>query len=162
MCGCECFISDKIMHPSLLSWSERYLKKLKDQGCNAQNRRFGEITNCLFESCKNSSILHGKYIVKTASDMAMATMCVNPSSKYALPHWKCVLGCCAQCTHIDLPSPESDQHNSHVSPTIHFHVYQKIARCIVHGRCPFNDKKQCQLYEASSDSIVTTRLYTRR
>ena len=28
MCGCECFISSKIMHSSLLSWCERFWKNL--------------------------------------------------------------------------------------------------------------------------------------
>ena len=31
MCGCECCISDKILHSILLSWRDRYLKKLKDK-----------------------------------------------------------------------------------------------------------------------------------
>ena len=31
MCGCECCISDKIIYSSLLSWRDRYLKKLKDK-----------------------------------------------------------------------------------------------------------------------------------
>ena len=31
MCDCECFTSDKGIHSSLLSWSDSYLKKLKDQ-----------------------------------------------------------------------------------------------------------------------------------
>ena len=30
----------------------------------------------------------------------------------------------------------------------------------MHGISPFNEKKQCQLCEASSDSKVTTKLYT--
>ena len=30
MCGCECYISSKRIHSSLLSWRDRYLKKLKD------------------------------------------------------------------------------------------------------------------------------------
>ena len=29
MCGCECCMSDKIIHSSLLSWCDRYLKKSK-------------------------------------------------------------------------------------------------------------------------------------
>ena len=29
MCGCECCISDKIIHSSLLSWRDRYLKNSK-------------------------------------------------------------------------------------------------------------------------------------
>ena len=30
MCGCECCITDKIIHSLLLSWSDSYLKKMKD------------------------------------------------------------------------------------------------------------------------------------
>ena len=41
ICGCECCISDKSIHSSLLSWLDRYLKKLKDQIQNAQGRRSG-------------------------------------------------------------------------------------------------------------------------
>ena len=29
MCGCECFISAKIIHSSFLSWCDRYLKNSK-------------------------------------------------------------------------------------------------------------------------------------
>ena len=41
MCWGECFVSTKSMHSSLLSWVERFSKKLKDQSCNAQERRSG-------------------------------------------------------------------------------------------------------------------------
>ena len=61
-----------------------------------------------------------------AFDITMATMFAYPSSKYALPHWKGVLRCCAQCPLIDILSIESDQKNSNVIPPIHFHVYQHI------------------------------------
>ena len=35
ICGCECCISAKSIHSSLISWRDRYLKKLKDQSLNA-------------------------------------------------------------------------------------------------------------------------------
>ena len=41
MCGCECCIYAKSIHSSLLSWRDRYLKKLKDKSQNAQSRRSG-------------------------------------------------------------------------------------------------------------------------
>ena len=56
----------------------------------------------------------------------MVKMCAYSSSKYALPYWKLLLRCCAQFPRIYLPIPESDQHNSNVSPKISFHVYQKF------------------------------------
>ena len=45
MCVCECCIPGKIIHSSLLSWHERYLKNLKYQFCNSQNRRSVEMAN---------------------------------------------------------------------------------------------------------------------
>ena len=89
----------------------------------------------------------------------MTTTCVYPSLKYELPHWKCVLHCCVQYPQIDLPSSESDQHHSNVSPTIRFHVYQHISRCTVYGRQHFNKKKQCQCCEDSTDSFVSAKLH---
>ena len=46
------------------------------------------------------------HIFKTASEMATATLCAYPKSKYAFPHWKCILCCCENVPRIDLPSPE--------------------------------------------------------
>ena len=94
---------------------------------------------------------HGNHKFNTAFEMAMATICAFSPSKYTLPHWKCVFLCCVKYPHIDLPSPESDQHNFNASPTICFHAYHLIARCDVHGRGPFYENKQCQLCEATSD-----------
>ena len=89
-------------------------------------------------------------------------MCVYPSSNYALSHWKCVLHCCAQFTCIDLPSTESDQHNSNAIRKIRFHVYQQMAHCTMDDGYPFNEKIQCQLYEAYTDKIVAAKNYTRK
>ena len=73
--------------------------------------------------------------------MGMEKLWEYTSSSYALPHWKCVLCCCAQCPHIYLPSPESDHHNLNVSTIISFCVYQHIARFNVNDRHPFNESK---------------------
>ena len=68
----------------------------------------------------------------------------------------------AQFPRIDLPSPESDQHNSNAIPTISFHIYQHISHCNVHYRHPFNEKKECQLCEVYTYAIVTEKLCTRK
>ena len=52
MCGCGCCISSKRTHSSFLPWYEYFLKKLKDQICNVQNRSSGEMEHCLFEIYK--------------------------------------------------------------------------------------------------------------
>ena len=80
MCGCECCISDKVIHPSLLSWHDCYLKKLKDQSQNDQNRRSGGVSNCIYETYKNTVISHGRHIYPKESDMAKAKMCAYPQS----------------------------------------------------------------------------------
>ena len=92
------------------------------------------MANHLFETYKHSVIPHVKHVFKTASDIAMATMCAYPSFKNSLPHWKFVMRCCAKCSCIDVTSPESDQNKSNVSSTIRFHVYHIITCCTVHGR----------------------------
>ena len=67
-----------------------------------------------------------------------------------------------KCPQIDLKSPESDKHNSNVSPTISFHVYQHIECCTVFYRTPFNENKQFQLCGSYIDAIFTTQMYTRK
>ena len=52
MCGCECFISAKIIHSSLIYWRDRYLKKLKDKIQNSQIRRSGEKSHRIYETYK--------------------------------------------------------------------------------------------------------------
>ena len=87
-------------------------------------------------------------------------MCAYPSSKYVLPYWKYVLSYCAYCPRIYLPSTESDQHKSNFTRTMRCNVYQHITCCTVRGRRPFNENKECQLCESSTDAIVTTNIYT--
>ena len=74
----------------MLSWRDRYLKKLKDQSQNAQNRRSGEKSHHIYETYKNTVIPHVRHIYAKAYDMEKATICAYPQSGNALPHWKCV------------------------------------------------------------------------
>ena len=133
MCGCECYIFAKGIHSSLLSWCDRYLRKLNNISQSVQNRRSGENSNHLFDIYINSVMPHGLHIYATAADMAMATMCAFPPSQHALSHWKCSLLCCYNFPHIDLPGQESDKHHFNTSPSIFFHIYPLNLRCIVHG-----------------------------
>ena len=48
ICGCDCCIYIKIIHSSLLSWRERFIKTLKYKICNAKNVRSGEMAGRLF------------------------------------------------------------------------------------------------------------------
>ena len=50
MCSCECCISAKGIHSQLLSWSDRYLEKLKDKSQNSQSRRYGEKAHHVYET----------------------------------------------------------------------------------------------------------------
>ena len=51
---------------------------------------------------------HGRHIYAKSSDMENDTMRAYTLSDNALPHWKCVLRCCAKCTCINLPDKETD------------------------------------------------------
>ena len=102
MCGCECYISAKSIHSSLISRWDHYLRNLKYLSQNAQNRGSREKSNRLFDTYKNYLMPHGRHIYATAADMDMATICAYPPSQHALPYWKCVLCCCYNFPLIDL------------------------------------------------------------
>ena len=51
---------------------------------------------------------HGSHIYAKASDMENATMCAYPQYDHGLPHWKCLLRCCAEFPHINLPDQETN------------------------------------------------------
>ena len=78
---------------------------------------------------KNSVMLHGRHIYAKAYDMAKAKICEYLQSDHAIPHWKCVLQCCAKCPSIDLPDQETDDQYPNTSPSIRFHIYHLIAGC---------------------------------
>ena len=103
MCGCECCISAKSIHSSLLSWRDRYLKKIKDQRQNAQSISSGERAHQIYTTYKNTVMPHGSHIYSTASDMAHYTMCAYSQSEHSIPHSKCVLRCCADFPCINIP-----------------------------------------------------------
>ena len=76
---------------------------------------------------------HGSHIYAKEYDMAKATMCACSQSDHALPHWKCVLQCCAKCTGINIPDQETDDKHTNTRPSISFHIYHLITRCTKHG-----------------------------
>ena len=71
ICGCECFISFKSIHLSLLTWRDPHLKHLKDRSCNVKNRRSSEISSHIFETYNNAVQSHGCSIYNTAADMSI-------------------------------------------------------------------------------------------
>ena len=141
MCGCECCISDKSIHSSLLSGSDRYLKKIKDRIQNSQSRRSSEKANHIYETYKNTAMPHGRHIYAKASDMANATICTYPHSDNALPLCKYVLRFCADCSCINIPYQETNKKHEETTPSIGFHIYYIIGRSTAHGRIPLKDKK---------------------
>ena len=94
--------------------------------------------------------------------MATATMCTYPPSQHALPHWKCVFHCFEQCPYIDIPGQESDNHHSNTCPTIHFHFYNMVSLCTLHGKCPLDKNKFCHLFLIVSASVINSKLYIRK
>ena len=52
--------------------------------------------------------------------MEQATMCTYLQSDHALPHWKYVLRCCADCPCINIPDQETDNQYSETIPTYGF------------------------------------------
>ena len=135
-------------------------EKLKYQSLNDQNRRSGEKAHHIYETYKNTLMLHGRHIYAKASNMAQATMWAYPQSDNALSHWKCVLRCCSDCQSINIPDQETDNKKSYTTPSIRFHIYQIVARCTAHGRIPLKYKKICYMCKQESSSEECTKIYT--
>ena len=71
MCSCECCVSAKIIHSSLLTLKYFCMKNRKDRIHNAQNRRSGEISGRIFETYNNYVQPHSCHIYNTSVDMDM-------------------------------------------------------------------------------------------
>ena len=76
----------------------------------------------------------GRHIYAKGSDIVKVTICAYPQFDHALPHWKCVLRCCDNCSCINIPEQETDNHYSNITPSIRFHIYHINTGCNVHGR----------------------------
>ena len=131
----------------MLSWRDRYFKKLKYQSQNAQSRRSGEKSHHIYTTYKNTVIPHGIRIYAKSSDIANAAMCTYPQSEHALPHWKFVLRCCDDCPCINIPDQETTKKHEGKTPSIRFHIYHIIGRCTSHGRIPLKHKNICYMCE---------------
>ena len=107
-------------------------------------------------------IPHVSHIYAKASDIANATMCTYPQSEHALPDWKCVLRCCADCPCINIPDQKTTKNHDETTPSIRFHIYHIVGRCTAHGRIPLKDKKMCYMCEQESLAEKYTKIYTRK
>ena len=105
---------------------------------------------------------HGRHIYSKAYGMAKATMCAHSQSDHTLPHWKCVLRCCAKCPSINLPDQETDGQYPDTSPSICFHIYHIITRFKKHGRLPLTDKKSFLKCQQDTASVKSTKINTRK
>ena len=63
---------------------------------------------------------YGRHIYSKSSDIANATMSTYPQSNHALPHWKLVLRCCADCPCINIHDQETDKKRKKQHPKLGF------------------------------------------
>ena len=94
--------------------------------------------------------------------MANAKMFTYPHSDHALPHWKCVLQCCDECTCINLTDQETNKQHKETTTSIRFHIYHIIARCTAYVRILLKDKKICYICKQESSSDEFRKIYTRK
>ena len=101
---------------------------------------------------------HRRHIYDKASDMAQATMCVYPMYDYAMPHWKCVLRCCADCPCMYLPDQETYYQYLDTTHSIRFHIYHIIASCYMckHISSPYELTK---IYTRKQIVMTETTVY---
>ena len=94
--------------------------------------------------------------------MEKATMCAYSQSDHGLPNWKYVFQCCAKFPSINIPDHETDDKYPDISPSIRFEIYHLIAHCTKHGRVPLTDKKSCLKCQQDTDSVQSTKIYSRK
>ena len=63
---------------------------------------------------------HGHNMYAKEYDVEKSTMCTYPQSDHALPHWKCILLCCAECPYINFPDQRSDKNIIKQHPQLGF------------------------------------------
>ena len=158
MCGCDCCIYDKIIHSLLLSCSDQYLKKLKDQSLDSQNRSSGEKENRIYEIYKNIVIPHERHIYAKSSDVEKAAMCEYTQYNHALPHWKFIFRCCNNCQCINLTDHEKYNQYADITPSIRFRTYHVIVCCNAHGRITLKYRKIYCMCKQESSSDNSTKL----
>ena len=83
--------------------------------------------------------------------MAKATICAYSQSYHALPHWKCLLLCCAKFPNSNIPDHETDDKHPNPSSSISLYIYHLI-NCTKHGRLPLTDKKSYCKCQPDNDS----------
>ena len=88
---------------------------------------------------------YGRHIYSKSSDMGNAIMFTYTHDDNALPHWKCVLRCCADCPCITLHNQETYKNHEETTPSIRFPIHHVIGRCTAHGRNTLKDKKICYM-----------------
>ena len=103
---------------------------------------------------------HGRHIYAKSYDMAKGKMCAYSYSDHALPHWKCVLRCCAQCPSINIPDQETYYKHPKPSPSINFHIYHLIACYTKHDRLLLTHNKSCRECQQDTASEKSTKIYT--
>ena len=162
MCGSECCKSNKSTHSSLFSWRDSYLKNLRIKVLTQKPEGLLKFPMVYLRHIKIPSWHMVSIYPSHHLTWIWQKVCAYPPSKYVLPHCKCVLRYFEQYPCIDITSTELYQQNSNFSPTILFCVYHLIICCTAHGKHTLNENKQCQFCEASSDSILTTKLYTKK
>ena len=93
--------------------------------------------------------------------MAIKKLCTFPSNIHALPHWKSVLQCCANCKSIVIPVKESNRDDNFFT-TILFFVYQLASCHEVHGKFLFEEKNMFIVYNISNNSDKEKIVHTKR
>ena len=136
--------------------------KIKDQIQNTKIESLVKFPIVFLRHIKTSVIPHEYNIYQTAYYMAMAIMYAYPPSQCEFPHWKCVLRCCLQFLHIDIPSQKWDNHHSNACPTINFCVYNLFTRFMVNGRRLLDKNHNYLLCISVPESVPNEKLYTRK
>ena len=105
---------------------------------------------------------HGSHIYAKSYDTAKTTMCAYPQSDHSLPHWKCVMQCCAKCPIVNLPDQEIDYQYSNSSPSIRFSHFSYNFTLFNTWKASVKWQNNCRKCKQDYTSEESTNIYTRK
>ena len=144
MCGCECCISTKSIHASLLSWRDSYLKKpkIKAKMLKAEGLVRNHITyiqHIKIQGCPMSVIFIPKHLIWKMQQRALILVLIM--------HFHIVNMYCGAVPNVLVLILLTNKKikNEETKPSIRFHIYHIIGRCTTHGRIKLKYNKICYM-----------------
>ena len=161
MCGCGCWVFSKIIHTSLLTWSDFHLKNLNTKVTTHKTDDLVKYQVIFLKPIITIQVHSFFHVNNTASDMSNTTKCNFPSKYNVVPHCKCMLSCCVKWPHISIPSQEANRETTSTCPIIGFRVYRNVSCCTLNVIHPYKEQNNVNFFLQFLEQINPKIIHTK-